>query len=177
MRYGQTSFRKSAAGIVLASHLCTCVLHRQLSQLHTLKLPKFFDFHRDFHQKWHFAHPELPFLAKSMAAGRPAATYFPRDVCLTVSHNHKVFLLYSVPWTIKKTVTDLAIPSTKGRGRPRKAWSEHVKNDVSKCCLSVASFTKEVNLRLAKCLLVFNRHLANCGLSSLVSNRGLASLV
>ena len=59
--------------IVLASHLCTCVLHRQLSQLHTLRLPKFFDFHRDFHQKWHFAHPkisfahpELPFLAKSM---------------------------------------------------------------------------------------------------------------
>ena len=63
-----------AWSIVLASHLCTCVLHRQESQLHTLKLPKFFHFHGDFHQKWHFAHPkisfahpELPFLAKSMA--------------------------------------------------------------------------------------------------------------
>ena len=59
--------------IALASHLCTCVLHRQLCYLHTLKLPKFFNFHGDFHQKWHFAHPEfsfahpeLPFLAKSM---------------------------------------------------------------------------------------------------------------
>ena len=59
--------------IVLASHPCTCVLHRQGSQLHTLKLPKFFNFHGDFHQKWHFAypkisfaHPALPFLAKSM---------------------------------------------------------------------------------------------------------------
>ena len=59
--------------IALASHLCTCVLHRQLCYLHTLKLPKFFNFHRDFHQKWYFAHPEfsfahpeLPFLAKSM---------------------------------------------------------------------------------------------------------------
>ena len=59
--------------IALASHLCTCVLHRQLCYLHTLKLPKFFNFQGDFHQKWHFAHPEfsfahpeLPFLAKSM---------------------------------------------------------------------------------------------------------------
>ena len=59
--------------IVLASHLCTCVLHRHLCYLHTLKLPQFFHFHGDFHQKWHFAHPEvslahpeLPFLAKSM---------------------------------------------------------------------------------------------------------------
>ena len=59
--------------IVLASHPCTCVLQRQLSQLHTLKLPKFFHFHGDFHQNWYFAHPkisfahpELPFLAKSM---------------------------------------------------------------------------------------------------------------
>ena len=61
------------AYIVLASHLCTCVLHRQLCYLHTLKLPQFFHFHWDFHQKWHFAHPEvsfvhpeLSFLAKSM---------------------------------------------------------------------------------------------------------------
>ena len=30
--------------IVLASHPCTCVLHRQLSQMHTLKLPIFFIF-------------------------------------------------------------------------------------------------------------------------------------
>ena len=59
--------------IVLASHPCTCVLQRQLSQLHTLKLPKFSHFHGDFHQNWYFAHPkisfahpELPFLAKSM---------------------------------------------------------------------------------------------------------------
>ena len=59
--------------IVLASHPCTCVLHRQVTQLHTLKLPKFFHFHGDFHQNWYFAHPkisfahpELPFLAKSM---------------------------------------------------------------------------------------------------------------
>ena len=59
--------------IVLASHLCTCVLHRQLCYLHILKLPQFFHFRGDFHQKWHFAHPEvslahleLPFLAKSM---------------------------------------------------------------------------------------------------------------
>ena len=44
-----------------------------LSQLHTLRLPEFFHFHGDFHQKWHFAHlkisfahPELPFLVKSM---------------------------------------------------------------------------------------------------------------
>ena len=63
--------------IVLASHLCTCVLHRQLCYLHTLKLPQFFHFHGDFHQKWHFAHPEvsfahpeLPFLAKSMRCNR-----------------------------------------------------------------------------------------------------------
>ena len=63
----------SLGHIVLASHPCTCVLHRQGSQLHTLKLPKFFHFHGDFHQKWHFAHPktsfahpELPFLTKSM---------------------------------------------------------------------------------------------------------------
>ena len=63
-------------GIVLASHPCTCVLHRQLSLLHTLKSPKLFHFHGDFHQKWHFAHPkisfahpELPFLAKSMIHG------------------------------------------------------------------------------------------------------------
>ena len=59
--------------IVLASHLCTRVLHGQLSWLHTLKSPKFFHFRGDFHQKWRFAHPkisfahpELPFLAKSM---------------------------------------------------------------------------------------------------------------
>ena len=59
--------------IVLASHPCTSVLHRQLSQLHTLKLPIFFHFRGDFHQNWHFAHPkislahpELPILAKSM---------------------------------------------------------------------------------------------------------------
>ena len=65
----------TASSIVLASHPCTCVLQRQLSQLHTLKLPEFFHFHGDFHQKWHFAHPkisfahpELPFLAKSMAS-------------------------------------------------------------------------------------------------------------
>ena len=63
----------SNPSIALASHLCTCVLHRQLCYLHTLKLPKFFNFHGDFHQKWlfahpefSFAHPELPFLAKSM---------------------------------------------------------------------------------------------------------------
>ena len=56
------------ACIVLASHLCTRVLH-------TLKSPKFFHFHGDFHQKCHFAHPkisfahpELPFLAMSMLA-------------------------------------------------------------------------------------------------------------
>ena len=66
-------FVMSWPSIVLASHPCTCVLHRQLSQLHTLKWPEFFHFHGDFHQKWHFAHPkisfahpELPFLAKSM---------------------------------------------------------------------------------------------------------------
>ena len=65
--------RFSRPSIVLASHPCTCVLQRQLSQLHTLKLPKFFHFHGDFHQNWYFAHPkisfahpELPFLAKSM---------------------------------------------------------------------------------------------------------------
>ena len=64
---------QSCPSIALASHLCTCVLHRQLCYLHTLKLPKIFNFHGDFHQKWHFAHPEfsfahpeLPFLAKSM---------------------------------------------------------------------------------------------------------------
>ena len=34
----------------------------------------------------------------------------------------------------------------------------------------VASFTKEVNLRLAKCPLIFNERLANCGLSSLVKD-------
>ena len=68
-----TSKSVTCVHIVLASHPCTCVLHRQLSQLHTLKLPEFFHFHGDFHQKWHFAHPkisfahpELPFLAKSM---------------------------------------------------------------------------------------------------------------
>ena len=70
------TFRHPADGkvhIVLASHLCTCVLHRQWCNLHTLKLPQFFYFHGDFHQKRHFAHPEvslahpeLPFLAKSM---------------------------------------------------------------------------------------------------------------
>ena len=70
--------------IVLASHPCTCVLQRQLSQLYTLKLPKFFHFHGDFHQNWYFAHPkisfahpELPFLAKSMLDAQwdwPAAT-------------------------------------------------------------------------------------------------------
>ena len=43
--------------IVLANHPCTCVLHRQLSQLHTLKLPQFFHFHGDFHQNWHFCTP------------------------------------------------------------------------------------------------------------------------
>ena len=64
---------KSYNTIGLASHLCTCVLHRQLCYLHTLKLPQFFHFHGDFDQKWHFAHPEvsfahpeLPFLAKSV---------------------------------------------------------------------------------------------------------------
>ena len=64
--------------IVLASHLCTCVLLRHLCYLHTLKLPQFFHFHGDFHQKWHFAHPEvslahpeLPFLAKSMVGTVP----------------------------------------------------------------------------------------------------------
>ena len=69
-------------GIVLASHLCTCVLHRQLCYLHTLKLPQFFHFHGDFHQKWHFAHPEvsfaqpeLLFLAKSMNIGQHKRTF------------------------------------------------------------------------------------------------------
>ena len=51
----------NATSIALASHLCTCVLRRQLCYLHTLKLPKFFNFHGDFHQKWHFAHPEFSF--------------------------------------------------------------------------------------------------------------------
>ena len=35
-----------------------------------------------------------------------------------------------------KFVTNLAIPDTKGRWRPRKTWSECVKDDVSKCGLS-----------------------------------------
>ena len=91
--------------IALASHLCTCVLHRQLCYLHTLKLPKFFNFHGDFHQKWHFAHPEfsfahpeLPFLAKSMhnkmlnanilgaflAATKQLYEWFSPSVCLSV---------------------------------------------------------------------------------------------
>ena len=68
-----SDFLRKMQNIVLASHPCTCVLHRQGSQLHTIKLPKFVNFHGDFHQKWHFAHPkisfahsELPFLAKSM---------------------------------------------------------------------------------------------------------------
>ena len=68
------SFPEWSTCIVLASHLCTCVLHRQLCYLHTPKLPQFFHFHGNFHQKWHFAHPEvsfahpdLPFLAKSMS--------------------------------------------------------------------------------------------------------------
>ena len=71
--HSECPYSWSVEYIALASHLCTCVLHRQLCYLHTLKLPKFFNFHGDFHQKWHFAHPEvsfahpeLPFLAKSM---------------------------------------------------------------------------------------------------------------
>ena len=36
------------------------------------------------------------------------------------------------------------------------------------CWWPVASFTKEVNPRLAKCPLVFNGRLVNCGLTSLV---------
>ena len=82
--------------IALASHLCTCVLHRQLCYLHTLKLPKFFNFHGDFHQKWHFAHPEfsfahpeLPFLAKSMLwrhsnASRPTIS---ASICLYINNS------------------------------------------------------------------------------------------
>ena len=81
--------------IVLTSHPCTCVLHRQGSQLHTLKLPKFFHFHGDFHQKWHFAHPkisfahpELPFLAKSMSVLDLWHKYNPWY--LTMCHHFKV---------------------------------------------------------------------------------------
>ena len=63
-------------GIVLANHLCTCVL--QLSLLHTLKKTNSFIFMAIFIKslKEHFAHPkillvhpELPFLAKSMVQG------------------------------------------------------------------------------------------------------------
>ena len=89
--------------IVLASHPCTCVLQRQLSQLHTLKLPKFFHFHGDFHQNWYFAHPkisfahpELPFLAKSMHTHDVID-----DVARSQSRSHFVIaisiLLYSTP--------------------------------------------------------------------------------
>ena len=35
-----------------------------------------------------------------------------------------------------KSVTDLAIPGARGRGRPRNTWSECVKNDVRECGLS-----------------------------------------
>ena len=40
--------------------------------------------------------------------------------------------------------------------------------NVTESCLPVASFTKEGNSRLAKHPLVFNGHLANRGLTSLV---------
>jgi len=35
-----------------------------------------------------------------------------------------------------RSVTDLAIPGNIGRGRPRKTWSECVKNDIRECNLS-----------------------------------------
>ena len=92
--------------IALASHMCTCVLHRQLCYLHTLKLPKFFNFHGDFHQKWHFAHPEfsfahpeLPFLAKSMY-----------KIQIVLSSTQQVIIIWHLiklmgPW--KKDITPL----------------------------------------------------------------------
>ena len=87
---------KYHGNIVLASHPCTCALHRQGSQLHTLKLPKFFHFHGDFHQKWHFAHPkisfahpELPFLAKSMHGKYATIMWFCFNITpYTVQMNH-----------------------------------------------------------------------------------------
>ena len=92
--------------IALASHLCTCVLHRQLCYLHTLKLPKFFNFHGDFHQKWHFAHPEfsfahpeLPFLAKSMLG-----TYTKWSLSLDF-----IQLEQFIPWILRSNMKSSAL--------------------------------------------------------------------
>ena len=79
-----------------------------------------------------------------------------------------------------KSITNFPLTSTRKKGRLRKIWFECVKTDVDRCGLSgvdpldrdawraVASFTEEVNPRLAKLPLVFNGRLANCGLTSLV---------
>ena len=98
--------------IALASHLCTCVLHRQLCYLHTLKLPKFFNFHGDFHQKWHFAHPEfsfahpeLPFLAKSMHRTKKIADFDPNSAfpdCNSSLNSPMAFKWYTKLHIVKK---------------------------------------------------------------------------
>ena len=48
--------------------------------------------------------------------GRPAAADFPRDVCLTVSHNHKLFLSYMRPGPVFRLLlrvsSDYAQPIT-----------------------------------------------------------------
>ena len=53
----------------------------------------------------------------------PAAADFPRDVCLTVSRNHKVFLLYQVRSLIKETCYDanvvVLVINTDAWRRPR----------------------------------------------------------
>ena len=36
-------------------------------------------------------------------------------------------------WT--KSITSIAIPGPRGRGRPRKSWSEYIKADVDVCNL------------------------------------------